>query len=126
VLQEACRQAADWNRRLAAAGGLSISVNLSTRQLQQSHLPDLVAEVLARTGLSASCLILEITESLLVNDLETTIARLQHLKDLGVRLAIDDFGTGYSSLAYLRRFRIDILKIDKLFIDSVASEAPDA
>jgi diguanylate cyclase (GGDEF)-like protein len=126
VLREACRQAADWNRRRGVDEPLSISVNLSARQLQQADLPELVAEVLASTGLAGGCLVLELTESLLVNDVEPTVARLGQLKALGVRLAIDDFGTGYSSLAYLRRFPIDILKIDKLFVDGVAVEAPES
>jgi diguanylate cyclase (GGDEF)-like protein len=126
VLQEACRQAANWNRRRAATEPLSISVNLSALQLQQPHLPQLIAETLATTGLAGRCLTLELTESLLINDVDTTVARLGQLKALGVRLAIDDFGTGYSSLAYLRRFPIDILKIDKLFVDAVATEAPEA
>jgi len=125
VLREACRQAADWNRRRPANEPLSISVNLSARQLQQPDLPQLVAEVLASTGLAGSCLALELTESLLINDIDITVARLTTLKALNVRLAIDDFGTGYSSLAYLRRFPIDILKIDKLFVDGVATEAPE-
>ena len=126
VLREACRQAADWNRRRPVDEPLSISVNLSARQLQQPHLPELVAEVLATTGLAGRCLTLELTESLLINDVESTVIRLEQLKALGVRLAIDDFGTGYSSLAYLRRFPIDILKIDKLFVDAVATEAPES
>jgi diguanylate cyclase (GGDEF)-like protein len=126
VLREACRQAAEWNRRRPETEQLSISVNLSARQLQQPHLPQLVAEILAATGLAGRCLTLEITESQLINDVDTTVTRLEQLKALGVRLAIDDFGTGYSSLAYLRRFPIDILKIDKLFVDAVATEAPDA
>jgi diguanylate cyclase (GGDEF)-like protein len=126
VLREACRQAAEWNRRRPADEPLSISVNLSARQLQQPDLPQLVAGVLAATGLTGRCLTLELTESLLINDVETTVARLENLKKLGVRLAIDDFGTGYSSLAYLRRFPVDILKIDKLFIDAVATQAPGA
>jgi diguanylate cyclase (GGDEF)-like protein len=126
VLRQACQQAAAWNRRRTGVGPLSISVNLSARQLQQSDLPTLVADILASTGLTAGCLTLEITESLLVDDVEATAARLTELKRLGVRLAIDDFGTGYSSLAYLRRFPVDILKIDKLFVDTVATDAPDA
>ncbi len=126
VLREACRQAAGWNRGRAAAEQLSISVNLSARQLQQPQLPQLVAEVLESTGLAGPCLTLELTESLLINDVETTTARLGRLKVLGVRLAIDDFGTGYSSLAYLRQFPVDILKIDKLFVDAIATEAPES
>ena len=125
VLREACRQAAEWNRRRPASEQLSISVNLSARQLQQPDLPQLVAEVLASTGLAGGCLTLELTESLLINDIDVTVARLTTLKALDVRLAIDDFGTGYSSLAYLRQFPIDILKIDKLFVDGVATEAPE-
>jgi EAL domain-containing protein (putative c-di-GMP-specific phosphodiesterase class I) len=82
--------------------------------------------VLTSTGLTGSCLTLELTESLLINDIDITVARLKTLKALDVRLAIDDFGTGYSSLAYLRQFPIDILKIDKLFVDAVATEAPEA
>jgi diguanylate cyclase (GGDEF)-like protein len=126
VLREACRQTADWNRRRPDTTPLSISVNLSARQLQQPDLPQLVADILSSTGLADGCLTLEITESLLVHDIDATVSRLEHLRALGVRLAIDDFGTGYSSLAYLRRFPIDILKIDKLFVDAVATETPDA
>jgi len=126
VLREACRQAADWNHRQDRTEPLSISVNLSARQLQHADLPQLVAEALASAGLDGGLLTLELTESLLVNDVDTTVARLGQLKTLGVRLAIDDFGTGYSSLAYLRQFPIDILKIDKLFVDAVATEAPEA
>ena len=125
VLEEACRHGADWNRRRAAGEPLSISVNLSARQLEQPQLSQLVADVLAATGLAGRQLTLELTESLLIDDVETTVARLGQLKALGVRLAIDDFGTGYSSLAYLRRFPIDILKIDKLFVDAVATETPE-
>jgi diguanylate cyclase (GGDEF)-like protein len=125
VLREACRQTADWNRRRPDTVPLSISVNLSARQLQQPDLTQLVADILASTGLGEGCLTLEITESLLVHDIDATVIRLEQLRALGVRLAIDDFGTGYSSLAYLRRFPIDILKIDKLFVDAVATEAPD-
>jgi diguanylate cyclase (GGDEF)-like protein len=126
VLREACRQVADWNRRRPDTLSLSISVNLSARQLQQPDLTQLVADVLASTGLADGCLTLEITESLLLHDVEATVTRLEQLRALGIRLAIDDFGTGYSSLAYLRRFPIDILKIDKLFVDAVATETPDA
>ena len=83
----------------------------------QPDLPNVVAQVLSETGLDPACLVLEITESQLLHDTDATIARLRDLKALGVRLALDDFGTGYSSLAYLRRFPIDMIKIDKSFVD---------
>ncbi len=124
VLREACRQVARWNAHRRATLGpgtapLSISVNLSAVQLEQPGLPDLVADVLARTGLPPACLVLELTESVLVAHGSATAGRLSDLKALGVRLAIDDFGTGYSSLAYLRQFPVDIIKIDKSFVDDV-------
>ncbi len=124
VLREACRQAAWWNaRRQATAGAgarpLSISVNLSAVQLDRPDLPDIVGDALAQSGLPAGFLVLELTESLLVDHTGATARRLKDLKALGVRLAIDDFGTGYSSLAYLRQFPVDIIKIDKSFVDDV-------
>jgi EAL domain-containing protein (putative c-di-GMP-specific phosphodiesterase class I) len=99
---------------------LTVSVNLSARQLQQPDLPGVVAQILLETGLDPACLVLELTESLLLHDTEAALAQLQQLKSLGLRLAIDDFGTGYSSLAYLRKFPIDIIKIDKSFVDELA------
>jgi EAL domain-containing protein (putative c-di-GMP-specific phosphodiesterase class I) len=116
VLTEACRQAGAWNARRPLDRQLSICVNLSARQLQQTDLAEFVAATLARAGLDARCLVIEITESLLLKDTEVTLTRLHELKQLGIRLAIDDFGTGYSSLAYLRRFPVDIIKIDKSFV----------
>jgi EAL domain-containing protein (putative c-di-GMP-specific phosphodiesterase class I) len=104
-----------------------MSVNVSGCQFDESEdLPAFVAMVLADSGLKPDQLCLEMTESVLMNDTEENLALLVRLKNLGVRLAIDDFGTGYSSLAYLRRFPIDILKIDKLFVDAVATEAPES
>jgi diguanylate cyclase (GGDEF)-like protein len=119
VLREACAQAARWNTRRGTAKPLTISVNLSAVQLDQDDLPAVVADALATAGLPAESLVLELTESLLVNHSPDTARQLQDLKDLGVRLAIDDFGTGYSSLAYLRQFPVDIIKIDKSFVDDV-------
>jgi len=116
VLDEACRQAGEWNAHRSPEQQLTICVNLSVRQLQQTDLTDFVAAALARGGLDARCLVIEITESLLLNDTEATLARLHQLKALGIRVAIDDFGTGYSSLAYLRQFPVDIIKIDKSFV----------
>jgi diguanylate cyclase (GGDEF)-like protein len=119
VLGEACREAAAWP---AGPDGIApgVSVNLSGRQLQEASLVDDVRAVLARTGLPAERLTLEITESVVMRDTTQTLACLRALKALGVRLAIDDFGTGHSSLAYLRQFPVDVLKIDKSFVDGLA------
>jgi diguanylate cyclase (GGDEF)-like protein/PAS domain S-box-containing protein len=103
-------------RRLAGNDAPPISVNVSARQLQRPELVDEVGEVLRRTGLPPDRLILEITETSLMNDLDLAVIRLQQLKSLGIRLAIDDFGTGYSSLNYIRKFPVDILKVDRSFI----------
>jgi EAL domain-containing protein (putative c-di-GMP-specific phosphodiesterase class I) len=123
VLRQACRQMAGWN---ADAGPLLLHVNLSAHHLLRSDLADNVAAALGDSGLPPECLALEITESVLMHDLEVAIVRLHELKALGVHLAIDDFGTGYSSLAYLRRFPIDALKIDKAFVDGVAGGAEES
>jgi diguanylate cyclase (GGDEF)-like protein/PAS domain S-box-containing protein len=115
VLDTACRQARAWQRASGRAG-LAISVNLSGRQMADAGFVDEVAAVLARTGLDPRTLTLEITESVLVEDVGATVRAFRRLKALGVRLAIDDFGTGYSSLSYLRQFPIDVLKIDRSFV----------
>src|SRR3954447_1905096 len=120
VIQEATRQAAEWQNR-SPLGRLRMSVNVSVRQFQHPDLVGDVAEALQRSGLDARLLTLEITETLFAQDTEETTRKLGLLKDLGVRLALDDFGTGYSSLSYLRRFPIDTLKIDKSFVDGVAT-----
>jgi len=114
VLRTACGAAAAW----AAEGwsGLHMAVNLSARQFAAPKLLAQIGDVLAESGLPAACLQLEITESMLVGDIERTVETLAALKALGVRIAVDDFGTGYSSLAYLKRFPIDILKIDRSFV----------
>ncbi|WP_231953599.1 putative bifunctional diguanylate cyclase/phosphodiesterase [Actinoplanes derwentensis] len=119
VLREACRQAAGWNAQREPGNPLSVSVNLSAVQLERVELTELVSSALAESGLPAQCLVIELTESLLVDHRQETLDRLAAVKALGVRLAIDDFGTGYSSLAYLRRFPVDIIKIDKSFVDDV-------
>jgi EAL domain-containing protein (putative c-di-GMP-specific phosphodiesterase class I) len=118
VLDEACRQAADWQRRDRP---LSISVNISARQLDTDA--DFVAEVqaaLTDSGLRPDSLTLEIPETVLMRDAEAGARHLHALKALGVRVAIDDFGTGYSSLGYLRQFPVDALKIDRSFMSDVA------
>ena len=124
VLEEACRQAGEWQRRLPDGAPLSINVNLSARQLAHTGFVEDVAKVLAESNLSPGSLVLEITETVLMEG-DGTVRRLAELRDLGVRLAIDDFGTGYSSLSYLRRFPIDILKMDKTFVQGVGTTAGD-
>jgi diguanylate cyclase (GGDEF)-like protein len=119
VLRKACRQATEWQARFPAEPPLSVSVNISPRQFADPRLVDEVAEALADSGLGARSLTLEITESLLMTDSDSAITKLAGIKALGVRLAIDDFGTGYSSLSYLQRFPIDVLKIDRAFVDGV-------
>jgi diguanylate cyclase (GGDEF)-like protein len=122
VLQEATRQAAAWQNR-SPLGRLRMSVNVSVRQFQHPDLVRDVADALHRSGLDPALLTLEITESLFAEEIEETTRKIELLKALGIRLALDDFGTGYSSLSYLRRFPIDILKIDKSFIDGVTTSA---
>ncbi len=119
VLNEACRQAAAWQEEHP---GLQVAVNLSAWQLEQPDIVDEVAAVLERWQLPPRTLVLELTETLLMHDTETTIAKLRALKELDVRIAIDDFGTGYSSLQYLQRFPIDVLKIPKPFVDDLAED----
>ena len=121
VLEEACRQTMEW-RRGGDLDGFCISVNLSGKQLQRDDVVERVADALARTGLPAACLKLEITESVLMKNQEDVIAKMRRLKDLGLRLALDDFGTGYSSLSTLSAFPIDTLKIDQTFVSRLGAE----
>ncbi|WP_307872834.1 putative bifunctional diguanylate cyclase/phosphodiesterase [Paractinoplanes ovalisporus] len=121
VLREATTRVAEWNARREGPP-LTVSVNLSAVQLDQASLIQVVESALTDAHLPASQLVLELTESLLVDHRPATLRRLEELKALGLRLAIDDFGTGYSSLAYLRRFPVDIIKIDKSFVDDVVDE----
>jgi diguanylate cyclase (GGDEF)-like protein len=120
VLREACTQARRWQVEFPSQPPLTLAVNISARQVQQPGLCDIVRTALEESGLPPESLVLEITESLMMQDAELSIARLNELKALGIRLAIDDFGTGYSSLSYLRKFPVDILKIDKSFVDGVS------
>jgi diguanylate cyclase (GGDEF)-like protein/PAS domain S-box-containing protein len=122
VLRQACSQAGEWHRRGYA---LSVSVNVSMRQLETTVLVGQVRDALRSSGLPPGALLLEITETALMRDADSTIARLSELKALGVSIAIDDFGTGYSSLGYLRQFPVDALKIDRSFIAGMA-ESPES
>jgi diguanylate cyclase (GGDEF)-like protein/PAS domain S-box-containing protein len=119
VLDQACRQAVAWRKDGDGLDTLSMSVNVSARQLEDDTLVGDVEAVLAASGLDPAALVLEITESVLLTNLEQSLERLEKLRGLGVRVAIDDFGTGYSSLSYLNRLPVDVLKIDKSFIDQV-------
>jgi diguanylate cyclase (GGDEF)-like protein/PAS domain S-box-containing protein len=122
VLGEACRQLQVW-RAAHPKLGLSVCVNISGRQLQGSGLVDALRQTLTSSGAEPGSVVLEITESVLMQQTDAVHERLQQLKALGVRLAIDDFGTGYSSLSYLQRFPIDILKIAKPFVEDVGQGA---
>jgi len=124
VLAEACRQARLWHD--AGHTALHIAVNLSGRQLTQPRLPEIVERTLAEHGGGKVRLELEITESLLMHDLEQTADTLRSLADLGVTISMDDFGTGYSSLSYLKRLPIDILKIDQSFVRDIITDPNDA
>jgi diguanylate cyclase (GGDEF)-like protein len=124
VLREACHQAARW-ARVDDTRPLTVTVNLSARQLADPAIVDVVASALADADLDAKRLVLEITETVLMQDREAAAATLWELKGLGVRIAIDDFGTGYSSLAYLRRFPIDMLKIAREFVDGLGRDEHD-
>jgi EAL domain-containing protein (putative c-di-GMP-specific phosphodiesterase class I) len=116
ALFEACRQGAAWQEYARPGTAFSVGVNISARQVSPS-LVDVVAAALAESSLPPAALLLEMTESVLLGRTEQAVEVLRSLKRLGVRIAIDDFGTGFSSLSYLARFPVDVLKIDKGFID---------
>ncbi|WP_415766636.1 putative bifunctional diguanylate cyclase/phosphodiesterase [Pseudomonas sp. ZB1P45] len=124
VLAEACRQACAW--QAAGLPKIYMSVNMSAIDFRQRDFVDGIEQTLKKTGLEPALLELEITEGVLMQNVETTVTALTRLKVMGVRLAIDDFGTGYSSLSYLRRFPIDVLKIDQSFIRGLSSDSNDA
>ncbi|WP_433367349.1 putative bifunctional diguanylate cyclase/phosphodiesterase [Actinoplanes sp. CA-142083] len=125
VLRQACAQLASWRAATPAAAHLKVNVNLSARQFQYAGLVDDVAAALADAGLDPASLTLEITESMLMADIEAAKETLHALRRLGVRLAIDDFGTGYSSLSYLKQLPVDVIKIDKTFVDEVHIDEDD-
>ena len=125
VLETACHRLRDWQRRLPAAAGLSVSVNLSARQFAESGLIPGIAATLDHAGLDPACLELEITESVVMDQSEASVERLQGLRALGVQLALDDFGTGYSSLSYLRRLPLDTIKVDRAFVSGLGTDPAD-
>ncbi|MFL6716000.1 MAG: putative bifunctional diguanylate cyclase/phosphodiesterase [Burkholderiaceae bacterium] len=124
VLNQACLQAVAW--QMAGMPPMHMAVNLSARQFAQPGLVSSVSAALERSGLQPSLLEIEITESLMMTDVEQAVATLADLKRLGVRVSVDDFGTGHSSLYYLKRFPIDVLKIDRSFVRDIVSDADDA
>ena len=122
VLDDSTKRVAGWIRDGIVGPTFTLSVNLSPRQLQDERLFHDVQAAIRRSGIAAGCLTLEMTETLLVDDVASAATSLQRLKELGVQLAIDDFGTGYSSLSYLSRFPIDILKVDRSFVAAAFAE----
>ena len=124
ALRTACRHHVAWQR--TQGPHLRMAVNLSARQFRGIHLVETVAEILEETHFDPCCLELEITESVAMQNLDHSIATMVRLKDMGVRLAVDDFGTGYSSLSYLKRFPIDLLKIDRSFVKGIPKDPDDA
>ncbi|MGH8642067.1 MAG: EAL domain-containing protein, partial [Burkholderiales bacterium] len=124
VIRTACKQIRQWER--LETGARPVAVNLSVRQFQSKDLAAVVKRTLRETGVAPELLELELTETLLMSEAEESVQALRQLKAVGVRLAVDDFGTGYSSLAYLRRFPLDTLKIDRTFIRDAISDPDDA
>jgi EAL domain-containing protein (putative c-di-GMP-specific phosphodiesterase class I) len=120
ILRQACHQLAEWQRLRGGGEPFVMNVNLSSRQLVRDAIADEVAAAVDESGIRASWLVLEVTETVLMADPVVAATALGHIRDLGVRVALDDFGSGYSSLSHLRRFPIDIVKIDKSFVDDVA------
>jgi len=125
VLKQACRDVCAWRHSIAGGTGLRLAVNISARHLQHGELARDVLEALQASGFEPGNLVIELTESTMMYNTEVNLERFHRLKALGVKLAIDDFGTGYSSLSYLHRFPIDILKIDRSFVNGLTSSEQD-
>ena len=126
MLASACRQHNEWIQHGALPCDAKLSVNLSPRQFRQKGLADRILQILDITGLKPQLLTLEITEGVLMDNLQQGINILGRLREIGVSIAIDDFGTGYSSLAYLKDLPIDYLKIDRVFVKDIVSDKNDA
>ena len=125
VLRDACRRAVVWQRTRSSDQPLLLRVNVSARQLAQESLCDTVSEIIQETGIDPARLCLEVTESVLIEDPESSIHTLTQLKRLGLQIAIDDFGTGYSSLEYLRRLPVDCVKVDRSFVRGLPDNEED-
>src|SRR6185369_17789152 len=119
VLHRACLDMSAWRKSVAGGTELRLAVNISGRHLQHGELVQDVSEALRESGFEAGNLVIELTESTIMYNTDANLERFHRLKALGVRLAIDDFGTGYSSLSYLHRFPIDMLKIDRSFVEKI-------
>ena len=126
VLREACRQAKEWQTRFSRDSALAMGVNVSARQFQHPTLIEEVSDALEETRLDPSSLVLEITESMAMEDASFSVSVLRELKNLGLKIAIDDFGTGYSSLSYLKRFPVDVIKIDRSIVEGLERDSADA
>jgi len=120
VLEEACRQGAAWHRQ---GFRISVSVNISSRQLERDRIIDDTQRALSASGFDAAWLVLEVTETVLMQQIESTIPRLDLLKAIGVRLSLDDFGTGWASISYLQQLPIDIVKIDRSFVSRITDRS---
>ena len=123
VLRTACTQAQEWHE--SGLPPVKLAVNISARHFSQENLPDKIAQTLFETGFSAHSLEIELTESIIMKDVSESVKKLDNLKTMGITFSIDDFGTGYSSLSYLKRFPIDVLKIDRSFVDGIPHDASD-
>ena len=126
VMEEACGKMVGWQRRYETMSDLSMSINLSSQQVMQSDLVDVILRVLDETGLNPSCLRLELTESVIMENAESVVGKLSQLRSLGVQVHVDDFGTGYSSLSYLQRLPVDTLKIDRTFVSQLGIQKESA
>jgi diguanylate cyclase (GGDEF)-like protein/PAS domain S-box-containing protein len=126
ILRQACGQLAQWQRDRESRAPFVMNVNLSSRQLLREGIVDEVAAAIDASGVRPSWIVIEVTETVLMADPVVTAATLRQIRDLGVRVALDDFGSGYSSLSHLRRFPIDIVKIDRSFVEDVASEGAES
>jgi EAL domain-containing protein (putative c-di-GMP-specific phosphodiesterase class I) len=124
VLRTACQQTCAWQQ--SGYGPMHIAVNLSERQFRQNNMLEVVAKALNESGLPPRSLDLELTESVIMENSKETLATLYELKAMGVKISVDDFGTGYSSLGYLKRFPVDVIKIDHTFVRDLATSADDA